>query len=375
MYFYSGLIKPLSLTIIQVSEIFGGYILKQDLTYKQKDCLGLDIGASSVKIVQLKKKKSLTKLVGYESRILPENITIEGIISDHDKMAKLVREMMTETKEGGRFTAEKVVASIPDKNVFTRVLELPDLSGRELKEAVMWEADQSIPMALTDLTVDWQVLGSSRTKEGMNDVLLVAAPLAIVNSYVQLFEKLGLQPEAIETSLMSVIRALVSNKDHNEVMLVADIGSVSTNLGFYDHMLRFSDSLDFGGRSFTEAIESGLNLSAKEAEKVKASKGLKDKKVENLLHPTLESLKNEMQKVIKYHDDRFEGQTSKVILSGGASNLIGLTEYLADALKVEVKVGNPWVNIDTYPLKPVPKVEAPAYANAIGLALKGMEGV
>lgn len=345
---------------------------KQDLIYKQKDCLGLDIGASSVKIVQLKKKKSLTKLVGYQSRILPDNIVIEGIISDHEKMSKIIKEMMTETKEG-KFTAEKVIASIPDTNVFTRVLQLPKLSEKELKEAVMWEADQSVPMALTDLVVDYQVLGTSVEKEDMNDILLVAAPLSIVNSYVQLFNMLGFQIEAIETSLASVLRALVSNKDHDEVMLVADIGAKSTNLGFYDHTLRLSDSLDTGGGSFTSSIATSLKIDDKDAEKIKLTSGLKDEKVQEALKDTLESLSNEMQKVIKYHDDRFEKKTAKVILCGGSSNLIGLTEYLADKLKIEVKVGNPWVNIDTYPLKPVPKTEAPAFANAIGLSLRGME--
>lgn len=347
---------------------------KQDLIYKQKDCLGLDIGASSVKIVQLKKKKSLTKLMGYESRELPDNLVIEGIISDHDKMVKIIKEMMTETQEG-KFTAEKVIASIPDKNIFTRVLELPKLAEKDLKEAVMWEADQSVPMALTDLTIDWQVLGPSATKEDMNDVLLVAAPLAIVNSYVQLFERLGLQPEAIETSLVSVIRALVSNKEHDEVMLVADIGARSTNLGFYDHTLRLSDSLDIGGKAWIDLVISGLKVEKKEADKLLFSKGLKDRKIEDLLQPELENLNNEMQKVIKYHDERFEKKTAKVVLCGGASNLVGLTEYLANALSVEVKIGNPWVNIDTYPLKPVPKSEAPAFANAIGLALRSVEGV
>ncbi|MDO8507848.1 MAG: type IV pilus assembly protein PilM [bacterium] len=346
---------------------------KQELIYKQKDCLGLDIGASSVKIVQLKKKKSLTKLMGYESRELPDNLVIEGIISDHDKMVKIIREMMTETQEG-KFSVEKVIASIPDKNIFTRVLELPKLAEKELKEAVMWEADQSIPMALTDLTIDFQVLGPSATKEDMNDVLLVAAPLAIVNSYVQLFERLGLQPEAIETSLVSVIRALVSNKEHDEVMLVADIGARSTNLGFYDHTLRLSDSLDIGGKAWIDLIISGLKVEKKEADKLLFSKGLKDKKIESLLQPELENLNNEMQKVIKYHDERFEKKTAKVVLCGGASNLVGLTEYLANSLGIEVKIGNPWVNIDTYPLKPVPKSEAPAFANAIGLALRSLEG-
>jgi len=348
-------------------------LLKQDKIYKKKDCLGLDIGTSSVKIVQLKKKKSLTKLVGYQSRPLPDNLIIEGIISDHGAMVKIIKSMVAETKEG-KFTAEKVIASIPDTNVFTRVLELPKLSEKEMKEAVMWEADQSIPMAITDLVIDWQVLGPSHSKEDMNDVLLVAAPLAIVNSYIQLFNILGLQPEAIETSLISVARALVSSKERGETMIVADIGAKRTNLGIYDSTLRFSDSIDFGG----DDIKGDVLPTQKDSKKdKKISKLPSSSQLDSKTDSNLSTLKNEIIKVIRYHDERAseDRKISKIVLCGGGSNAVGLTEYLANELKMEVKIGNPWINIDTYPIKPVPKTEAPAYANAIGLSLRGLEEV
>ncbi|MEK7447273.1 MAG: type IV pilus assembly protein PilM [Patescibacteria group bacterium] len=349
-------------------------MLKQDTVYKKKDCLGLDIGASSIKIVQLKQKKHLTKLVGYQSRVLPENLVIEGIISDHAAMTKIVKEMMAETKEG-KFTAEKVIASIPDTNVFTRVLELPELTEKEMKEAIAFEADQSIPMAITDLVIDWQILGPSATKEKTNDILMVAAPLAIVNSYIQLFNILGFQPEAIETSLTAVVRALVSNKEKDEVIIVADIGAKKTNLGIYDNTLRFSDSVDFGGDMLTEAITSGLKVDKEKAEKMKKDLGLHDDKVKAEITPHLDNLKAEIVKVIRYHDERTgeERKIGKIILCGGSSNVVGLTEYLANELKLEVKIGNPWVNIDTYPIKPVPKSESAAYTNAIGLSLRSLE--
>jgi len=351
-------------------------LLKQDTIYKRKDCLGLDIGASSVKIVQLRKKKNLTKLVGYQSRALPENLIIEGIISDHEAMTKLVKEMMAETKEG-KFTAEKVIASIPDTNVFTRVLELPELTEKEMKEAIYFEADQSIPMAITDLVIDYQILGPSPTKEKTNDVLMVAAPLAIVNSYIQLFEILGFQPEAIETSLTAVVRALVSNKEKGEVIIVADIGAKKTNLGIYDDTLRFSDSVDFGGEMLTEAIVKGLKTDITDAEKMKKDLGLHDAKVKAEIMPQIENLKGEIIKVIRYHDERAgeKRKIGKIVLCGGSSNVVGLTEYLANELKLEVKVGNPWVNIDTYPIKPVPKSESAAYTNAIGLSLRSLEEI
>lgn len=349
-------------------------MLKQDTIYKKRDCLGLDIGASSVKLVQLKKKKNLTKLVGYQSRPLPDNLVIEGIITDHEAMTKLIKEMMAETKDG-KFTAEKVIASIPDTNVFTRVLEFPDLGEGEMKEAIAFEADQSIPMAITDLVIDYQILGPSPTKEKTNDVLLVAAPLAIVNSYIQLFDILGFQPEAIETSLTAVVRALVSNKEKDEVIIVADIGAKKTNLGIYDNTLRFSDSVDFGGEMLTAAIKEGLKADDAKALKMKKDLGLHDDKVKAAIEPHLQTLKSEIIKVIRYHDERTgeERKIGKIILCGGSSNVVGLTEYLANELKLEVKVGNPWVNIDTYPIKPVPKGEAAAYTNAIGLSLRSLE--
>ncbi len=348
-------------------------MLKQDLIYKEKDCLGLDIGASSIKIVQLKKKKHLTRLVGYESQTLPENLVIEGIISDPKKIAGIIKKMMTEVKEG-KFTAEKVIASIPDTNVFIRVLELPELSEKELKEAVMWEADQSIPMAPTDLIVDFQVLGPSASKNDMNDVLLVAAPRAIVNSYMQLFQFLKLKPEAIEMSLSAVLRALVSNKEKDEVMIVADMGAKSINFGVYDSALRFSDSIDLGGDILTQSIVKSVGLTEEKAETEKIGVGLHNKKVFDAIKPNLETLLSEIKKVIRYHDERTneKRKITKIILCGGSSNVPGLTEYLAERSGLEVKIGNPWVNIDTYPLKQVPKREAPAFANAIGLSLRGI---
>lgn len=327
-----------------------------------------------MKIVQLKKKKKFVKLVGYAARQLPDNLLIEGIISDPDELAKIIRGMI-EDEGGGKIKAEKVIASIPDSKIFTRVLELPQMEPKELKEAVYWEADQSIPMALTDLVIDWQVLGPALGKKGLNDVLLMAAPLGIVNTYVQLFNTLGLQPEAIESSLCAIVRALISNKDQHEAMIVADIGNTSTNLGVYDTALRFSNTLVTGGQAMTEAITESQKIALEKAEKLKIEEGLKSEKVAAALDHLIENLKNEIKKVKKYYEERTDDKRriEKLILCGGSSNLLGLTECLAQDLGIEVKVGNPWVNINTYPLKSVPRNEVPSFANAIGLSLRGIE--
>jgi len=172
--------------------------------------------------------------------------------------------------------------------------------------------------------------------------------------------------------MASVTRALVSNKDHDDVMLVADMGAKTTNLGIYDNALRFSDTVDMGGDILISLISSEGEGNGKKDGKDKVGEGLKDEKIKAALEPSMVTLVTEMEKMMKYYADRFNKKTSKIVLCGGASNLPGITEYLTDKLKVEVKIGNPWINIDTYPIKPVPKSEAPAYANAIGLSLRGM---
>ncbi len=348
--------------------------IKQDLIYKKRDCIGIDIGTNSVKVVQLKKKKKFVKLIGYVTKKLPSNLMIEGIISDPEELAKIIREMISQISKGGS-KPEKVLASIPDSRIFTRVLELPPMEEKEMKEAILWEADQAVPMALTDLVVDWKVLGPSLAKDGSNDVLLMAAPLGIVNTYVQLFNILDLQPEAIESSLCSIVRSLVSNKEQDEVVIIADIGGTATNLGVYDTALRFSDTVDVGGQKITEAIAEDMKISEEKAEKLKVDEGLKNSNVKEILRPLLGNLQSGIKKVIKYYQEKSNGtrKVEKVILCGGSSNLSGLTEFLASELGIEVKVGNPWVNINTYPLKCVPRNEVPSFANAIGLSLRGIE--
>jgi len=347
--------------------------LQRDLIYKNEECIGIDIGSSCVKAVQLKKKKSLTKLVFYDSISLPENIVIEGIIAEPEVLAKTIKEMLSK-KDRGIFSAKKVVASIPDVYLFTRVLELPYLKDKELAEAVFWEVDQSIPMAVTDLVVDWQILGPS-LKEDLQDVLIIASPRSIVNSYVQLFAALDLKAEAIESSMVANTRSLISAEGKDDVAIIIDWGGKSITMGVYDKTLLFSDSLDFGGDKMTSLISGALKIDLEKAENLKKEEGLNDKKAADALGPLLTTVSNEIKRVIRYHDERNNDskKTKKLILTGGVAPMPGLTEYFSSLLNIETIVGNPWTNINTYPLKAIPKSEAPGFANAIGLSLRSFE--
>ncbi len=347
--------------------IHGGVI--KELVYKHKDTLGLDIGTTSVKFVQLKNKGKLTKLVGYGKLEVPENIIVDGVVSEPEKLAEILKNTF-KNPPWGEINAKRVVASLPESKVFTRTLELPVIAGKELDDAVNFEIEQSIPMPASDLYIDWQVI---EEKEKQTTVFLAAAPRAIVDSYLQLFKLINLEPIAVEVSMAAIARAMISGKSQTEPIVIFDLGGQTTNMAVVDDNLRITESHPVGGRTIRDLVSSVANVPKAEAA-VLVRQGMKSKtKSAEIVKNEVKNLINETEKIIDYYLEKNEGaKITKVLLCGGLGFLPGLPELFKEQLKLEAKIGNPWVNISIYPIKPVPKEEAPGYAAAIGLALRGL---
>jgi len=349
------------------------YETKIDPIWQKKDILGMDIGSGSLKVVQLKKTGLLTKLVGYGQMAVPENFIIEGIIAEPEKLAELTKKFF-ETTVWGKITAKRVCTSLPESKIFTRTITLPHMNGKALEEAVNWEASQTIPMAMTDLFIDYQVIGPSAEDPKNDEIIYAAAPKAIVNSYIQFFNLLNLEIEGIETSLTAIIRAAVSKKKAGEAVMVIDIGSKTTNLAVFDRVIRLTGSTLIGGDQVTYRIAEALGINEKEAEKVKKQKTTDKTKVREAIDFEVTEITKEATKMINYYAEKNKkaSPVSKVILCGGSASLDTLSEIISEKLGVPAELGNPWANISVYPLKSVPKDEAPAYTNAVGLALLGV---
>jgi len=354
-----------------------GISIKVDLFYKEnKPTLGVDIGATSIKVVQLKKSGHNTKLVGYGNMGLPGGCVSEGIIYDPENVAKYIKKLLEEPKYG-KFKAKRVNSAIPESYIFTRVLELPEMTYDDMEQAITWDAEQYIPIALSDLYIDFEVLGPALSaKEGYNDVALVAAPRAIVDSYMKMFDLLNLEVGILETNLSSIARAVVSQKEINETIVLADIGGERTNMAIFDRAIRVTGSLPRGGVDFTRAIAEKCKINILEAEETKNQDGLpaKNGKVKEAMEPILLEIVRDIKKIINYYEEKSGNKknlVSKIIICGGNASIPGLMEYLQKAIDLRTIMGNPWANISIYPLKPVPKLEAPMYTAAIGLALKG----
>jgi len=351
------------------------FSFKTSSIWKPRDVVGLDIGTNSIKVVQLRKKGKLTNLVGYGQVDLPDNYIIEGIISETEKTAKLLKEILNKPP-WGKITATRVNMSLSESKVFTRILTLPHTDEKSRNDAVIWEANQIVPMAVSDLYIDWQLIGPNNEDPKTDDIIFAAAPKSIVNSYIQLIGLAGLEVMGIEINLSAVARAVVSNKDMNETVLIVDLGRKSTSAAIFDKYIRVTGSILTGGDNLTQKIANVLKIDKTEAENLKLKKDDKEAiKVREAIDTELTEITREIDRMIKYYYEKInkENTVTKILLCGGTASLPGLAEYFTEKLDIPAIVGNPWSNISVYPIKPVPKDEAPLYTNAIGLALVGLE--
>lgn len=343
----------------------------KDLIYKEKSILGLDIGTDLIKYVQLEEKGKLTKLVGYGKIEVPENVIIEGIISEPEKLSEIINKELKDPP-WGKITAERVVSSLPESKLFTRVIELPSISDKDIEDAIAYEIDQSIPIASTDLYTDWQIIGESDKKVS---VLLAAAPRSIVDSYIHLFRLINKDPLSLEVSLSAISEALVSEKNSGRPIMIIDVGSATTNIAVYDKSIKITGSYPVGYTGISKSLVTVLGITKKETVillKKGISKEAGDKSSE-VIKNEFKKIVVEIERMIKYHQEKNDKSTIlEILLCGGLGAMNGLDKFLSEQTGITTKVGNPWVNISIYPLKPVPKSEASMYATAIGLCLRGM---
>jgi type IV pilus assembly protein PilM len=359
--------------------------------------VGVDIGASSIKVVELKKRQNKVALVtyGFSDRLAPN-------YGDANKLdLKYVTGALENILRKSSVTSKNVVASLPTFAVFSSIINLGgNLSEKDLSLSINWEAKKVIPLPLEDIVLDWQKIdepslapakpgadqankenkavaslminGAGPKKPTMNRVLLIGAPKNLIKSYAYTFKSLKLNLVSLETEVFGLIRSLVGS-DQATIMLI-QIGAGSTNIFIVDKGIPLlSRSIDVGGLAITKAISKNLNISLEKAEQFKydlvshGSGSDLPKPVTEAIAPVL----NEAKYVLGAFASKENRDIEKVILSGGSALLSGLPEYLAGALEKNVMVGDPWFRV-AYPieLKPVLEQIGPRLSVAIGLAMR-----
>lgn len=343
------------------------------LIFKDRPIFGLDIGSSTVKVMQLSEvNKKTCKLQAYGVGKFDQSAIKDGVIEDFDSMAKSIVELFNKNVVG-KVTTSRVAMTVPANHTFSKVLTLPKMKASELKQAVELESEQYIPMAFDDLYFDYSVIESRKDDI---EVLVVASPRKIVDSHMTLARLLGLEPIAFETNISAVARLFEKQDQHNDVpSVLIDLGSFSSDITIHDKTMIVTNTIPSGGEMFTNSLVEKLNVSPQEAHIIKTKYGLgkskKQKQVIEALTPELEQLIKEIKRMIRYYEDRVDkkSQIGQIVTMGGGANMLGLSEYIIQSLRLPVRTCNPWQNIDLNKLQSPSQIEKSMYVTVAGLAL------
>ena len=336
-----------------------------------KSFLGVDIGTFSIKIVEISLLGKKKKLENY-GEIKPEAFYEKPFrafekntltLSSQD-VAQVISSILKEAK----IKTKESCFSIPDFSSFFTTISLPSMSKEELSQAVKYEARQHIPLPLSEVTLDWQIIGEGK-------ILLVAVPNEVIYQYQEIAKNSQLKLRAMEAEVFGLSRALVKNQ--TPVFLV-DIGARSTTCSIVDQgVVKLSHSFDTSGNDFTDAIARGLNLDYSKAEELKKKRGListDQTDTRELLMPLIDLILNEIGKIHQNFLQTENKEIGKIILGGGSALLPGLKEYFSEQLEKPVEVANPFADFHYPPLlAQTLKKMGPSYSIAVGAALRSLE--
>lgn len=339
--------------------------------YHDKPILGLDIGFSTIKALQIEPAGKKMRVSGYGNGSFDSKVIKEGVIVDPESLAKSTLELF-KNHIIGDISTRRVAVAIPASRTFTRTMTLPLMKTKDQAEAVRLEAEQYIPVPIDQLYLDYEVTRQSETEQ---ELLVVAAPAKLVDSYLDLVHLLGLEPVAFEPSTKATSR-LFMNTDRNDApSILIDFGSVSADLTVVDKTVLVTGTVQGGGDNFTSLISKKLSVTPQEAEVIKVKYGLgvskKQQQIREVLEPILGELVKEIRKIIRYYEERSGSsrKISQVITVGGGANMPGLSSYLTDVLRLPVRMCDPWEHIEFTGIQPPNPSEQSLYITVAGLAL------
>lgn len=338
---------------------------------------GLDLSDSSVKVFQLEKNGALDSVRSFSSKKINPGLVENGKIIDQEKVIQAIKEAIA-TAGPKKINTKKVICSIPESKVFLRIISIPRISQEEAGEAIKWEIEANIPLAVDQVYYDWHFLDQV---DGKQNVLTIAVAKEVVDELSLALEKCGLEVHGFEMESIATVRSLISfkqEKGEDQTCLIVDIGGEKTSFIITKgDILHFTSSIPFSSIGITDVIASQMKITREEAEKIKANQGIEhdseNDPVFNSVRPFLENLSTEIEKTIDFYNNlsKNPAEINKIIISGGGANLKGLTTYLAERLSREVVLGVPWINLNLgKDLPPISKNDSACFATVAGLAMR-----
>jgi len=334
---------------------------------------GLDIGQNTIKAVWLSTETNGFFLDSATAIPTPAKGMLSESPLDQEEMAQAIQTMVKDAN----ITTKNVNVALPESQVYTRVIQMPLLSDKELLSAIYWEAEQYIPVPLTTITLDYKVLRRPDKPEdgGKMDVLLVGAPTVLIDKYEKVLSLAGLVIASVETEILSTIRS-VAIGDTYPPTLVVSIGAVSTSLAIVKNsIILFTYSIPTGGIAITRAIAASFGFALQQAEEYKKTYGILQEslggKVGQAAQPILSLILSEIKKALAFYQEKGkDSPIAQIVLTGGSSRLPGLPTYITGAVGIESVIANPWKILVSQEVSKEILDDAASYTVAVGLAMR-----
>lgn len=335
---------------------------------------GLDIGSSLIKAAWLSGtpgQLALKSCISFPS-------SAKGMLSespfDQEEMAQVLHKLVNDAK----IATKSVHLALPDSQVFTKVIDMPPLSDKELASAINWEAEQYIPAPLETITLSWSILRRDVQNTGQNStqVLLVGAPTLLIKKYQHILKLAGLSIVSIETEIIAAIRSCVIVSPTTSTLLL-NIGAMGTTIAIVQNgIIVFTYTIPIGGVGMSRAIAVDFGFSLAQAEEYKKIYGIADKnlgaKIGHAVEPILLSLLGEIKKALAFYGEKYKNATpiSQIVLSGGTAKMPGIDLFFVQNLSIETVTANPW---QAQHIQGVPQQlqdNASQFGVVVGLAMK-----
>lgn len=352
---------------------------------KNKSVLGVDIGASSVKLVQLRMENERAVLETYGE--LATGPYADKSVGQSVRLAdKRAEEIIADLAHETGATAKDAIVGIPLRNSFVTSVEIPNMREEDIGTVMQYEARRYIPVPLSEVIMDWWRIPDTADRkdssiatpaEKVTHVLLVAVPKDVVEKYQHIVEETGLQVRAFEVEVFSTIRAIIGHERAGT--LLVDFGASTTKMAILEEgIIRLSHSFDRGFQDISHALAESLGIGFERAELLKRDTGIslraEHKGMTSVIMPLVDFMLIEMERFAVGFTRKYRGTISKIYITGGGSLMPGLSDYIVKKFGVEVLLGSPFSKVE-YPafFQPVLKEIGPSFSVAVGLALRGLK--
>jgi type IV pilus assembly protein PilM len=343
---------------------------------KPKSLVGLDIGSSAVKAVELKASGKGYKVTAFGAEPIPPDSIVDGAIIDGAAVAEAIRRLF----DSRGIKTKDVAASLSGNAVIVKKITLPIMTPAELAESIVWEAEQYIPFDIQDVNLDYQIVDQGDAAKGTMDVLLVAAKKEKIADYTGVISQAGRTAVVVDVDAFALQNAYEVNYgiQPDAVIVLLNAGASATNINILSgDQSVFTRDLSVGGNAYTEALQRELSLPFEQADQLKRgtpADGVTYEDARPVLRAVSENVLLEIQKTFDFFKSTAASdRIDRIIVSGGGSRAEGFMEMLGERFDAPVETFDPFKRVTLDPKKlPAGALEdvAPTAAVALGLALR-----